>query len=119
MSISRKHPVANWVRLEPHEHRRALDKVLQFRDQSDDPMASGLPDAAVRWFYDQELPRLLQRPNVRQQCREHVADLIAKSQRLRDQIDKMAGSLIEKADAIDAEANALVRQLDIAEGTQR
>ena len=49
--ISKKHPVANWLRLAPHEHRRALDAVIQFRDSSDNPMASGMPEAAVAWFW--------------------------------------------------------------------
>lgn len=39
MAIARMHPVANWCRLSPHEHRRTLDKVLQFRDAAPDPMA--------------------------------------------------------------------------------
>ena len=53
MAISRKHPVANWLRLPAHETRRALDKVLDIRDKSDDPLASGLPPAAIEWFYNE------------------------------------------------------------------
>ena len=75
MSIARKHPIANWLLLPPHEQRKALDKVLAFRDQSDDPMASGLPPTAVAWFWQEELPRLMQRPEVRRQAEEHLAEL--------------------------------------------
>jgi hypothetical protein len=56
MAISRMHPIANWVRLAPHEHRRALDKVLQFRDAAPDPMASGMPEAATAWFWSRSCP---------------------------------------------------------------
>jgi hypothetical protein len=35
--IARKHPICNWCRLSPAECRRALDKVLQFRDAAPDP----------------------------------------------------------------------------------
>ena len=52
MAISRKHPVANWLLLPAHETRRALEKVLDIRDKSDDPLASGLPPAAIEWFYN-------------------------------------------------------------------
>jgi hypothetical protein len=66
--IARKHPIANWVRLPPAECRRTLDRVLQFRDAAPDPTASGLPEAAVTWFWESELPRLLTRPDVRKQA---------------------------------------------------
>lgn len=119
MTISRKHPVANWIRVEPHEHRRALDKVMQFRDQSDNPLASGLPEEAVRWFWSSELPCLLQRTSVQRQCREHIADLNNKASRLRDQIQLVAGSLIDEAELAEAEVLQLQRALQIAEGHQQ
>jgi len=55
VTLARKHPVANWLRLPPGEQRRALDQVLALRDAGD-PMASGLPPAAVDWFWSEELP---------------------------------------------------------------
>jgi hypothetical protein len=81
--ISKKHPVCNWVRLSPAEHRRALDKVLQFRDAAPDPTASGLPEAAVTWFWTEELPRLLTRPDVRRQALERLVELQDSQLRLR------------------------------------
>lgn len=107
--ISRMHPVASWVRLSPPEHRKALDKVLQFRDEAPDPMASGMPEAASRWFWSEELPRLMQRPEVRSQALEHLAQLSAKRQDLESQIRLLAGSLIEQQSEIDAEV-ALIEQ---------
>jgi len=62
MVISRMRPCANWLRLPAHETRRALNKVLDFRDKSADPTVSGMPPAAVEWFYSEELPRLCTRP---------------------------------------------------------
>ena len=107
MAISRMHPVCNWVRLAPHEHRRALDKVLQFRDSSDNPMASGLPEAAVVWFWESELPRLLSRPDVRNQALERLQELQDTLLRLGDQITMQAGALLEQQAAVELEHQQL------------
>ena len=101
--ISKKHPVCNWLRLAPHEHRRALDKVIQFRDSSDNPMASGMPEAAVAWFWTEELPRLLTRPDVRKQAIERLQELHDTRNRLGDQITMQAGALLEQQAEIAAE----------------
>jgi len=105
--ISRMHPVANWVRLAPHEHRKALDRVLAFRDAAPDPMASGLPEAAVEWFWESELPRLLQRPDVRQQALERLVELQDTQLRLADQIQMQAGALIEQQASAQLELQQL------------
>lgn len=105
--ISKMHPVANWVRVAPHEHRKALDRVLQFRDESEDPMASGLPPAAIQWFWKEELPRLLQRPEVRRQAEEHLQHLKSQGDDLSDQIKRQSGDLLERLDALEAEVHRL------------
>ena len=102
--ISRKHPCANWLLLPPHEQRRALDKVLDFRDQDPDPNASGLPAAAVDWFWQQELPRLMQRPEVRVFAQERVSELTAQAAELRQRIERQVGSLMAEAEAAESEA---------------
>jgi hypothetical protein len=108
--ISRMHPVCNWVRIAPHEHRQALDKVLQFRDAAPEPMASGMPEAAVQWFWMEELPRLMKRPEVRAQALERLAELSAKRQELEQQIRLQAGALIEQQAELDQE-RALIEQV--------
>jgi hypothetical protein len=111
--ISKKHPVCNWVRLAPHEHRRALDKVLQFRDSSDNPMASGMPEAAVAWFWESELPRLLQRPDVRNQALERLQELQDTRNRLADQITMQAGALLEQQAAVEVEHQQLAALVEV------
>ena len=96
MAISKIHPVCNWVRIEPHEHRKALDKVLQLRDESDDPMASGMPPAAQEWFWTEELPRLIHRPDVRLQAESRRAELQHRLGELTDDLHRLAGSVIEE-----------------------
>jgi hypothetical protein len=114
--ISRCHPVANWVRLAPHEHRQALDRVLQFRDAAPDPMASGLPDAALEWFWTEELPRLLTRPDVRQQALERLVELQDTQLRLSDQIQMQAGALLEQQASAQLEIQQLTALVEVAHG---
>ena len=108
--ISRMHPVANWVRIAPHEHRQTLDKVLAFRDAAPNPMASGMPEAAKEWFWTEELPKLLKRPEVRAQALERLAELLAKRQEIEQQIKRQAGALIEQQSELDQEI-ALIEQV--------
>jgi len=107
MTIARKHPIANWLLLPPHEQRRALDKVLVLRDQSDDPMASGLPEAAVEWFWESELPRLIQRPEVRRQVEAHVDDLISQQSQIAQQIEQHSPALLEQLQSLQSEVRRL------------
>ena len=102
--ISRKHPVANWLLLPPHEHRRALNRVLDFRDKDPNPNASGVPSAAVDYFWETELPALLTRPYIRQLAQEQIAMLNAKAADLRHRIEVQAGGMQREAEAAEAEA---------------
>ena len=115
--IARKHPICNWCRLSPAEHRRALDKVLQFRDAAPDPMASGMPEAAVTWFWTEELPRLLTRPDVRRQALERLVELQDSQLRLSDQIQMQAGALIEQQAAAQLEIQQLAALVEVSDGS--
>jgi hypothetical protein len=116
MAISRMHPIANWVRLAPHEHRRALDKVLQFRDAAPDPTASGMPEAAVAWFWT-GAARLLQRPDVRNQALERLQELQDTRLRLGDQITMQAGALLEQQAAVEVEHQQLAALVEVPHGS--
>ena len=105
--ISRCHPVANWLRLPPHEHRRALDRVLDFRDRDPGQTASGTPAAAIAYFWQEELPQLMHRPEVRACAQERIDELNAKAADLRQQIHRVAGSMQADADAAEAEASRI------------
>ena len=104
---SRKHPIANWLLLPPHEQRVALDKVLAFRDEAADPMASGLPEAAERWFYTEELPRLAQRPDVRRQIESRVDELVAQQSDIAQAMDLRHRALLERLQFLQSEVARL------------
>ena len=106
--LAKKHPCANWLRLPAHETRRALDKVLDFRDKQADPNASGLPPAAVEWFYGEELPRLCMRPDVRLQVEQHVEELLQQAAVIESEITPQAAALQQRLDD-------LAEQVDILE----
>ena len=113
--IAKKHPIANWLQLSPNEYRRVLDQVLRFRDQDPDPNASGLSAAAVDWFWQEELPRLMQRPEVRVFAQERVSELNAKAADLRQRIERQIGSMQDEAEAAEQEAariNAVMQGVD-------
>ncbi len=107
MAISRMHPVANWLRLPAHETRRALDKVLDFRDKSADPMASGMPPAAIEWFYSEELPRLCTRPDVKIQVEAQIQELMQQAGALEAEISPQAAALQQRLDAICEQVDIL------------
>jgi copper homeostasis protein CutC len=115
--IARKHPVCNWLRLPPAECRRTLDRVLQFRDSSDNPMASGMPEAAVTWFWESELPRLLTRADVRKQAIERLQELQDTRHRLEDQIQMQAGALLEQQAVVELEHQQLAALVEVSHGS--
>ena len=107
MAISRMHPVCNWLRLPPGEQRRALDKVLAFRDAGPEPLASGLPPEAISWFWSEELPRLANRPDVRPQIEERVAELLSEHARIEAQLPAAALELKRRLEVLEAEVERL------------
>lgn len=113
MALSRMHPVANWIHLPPADQRRALNQVLAFRDQQleRDPTASGLPPAAVEWFWQTDLPAMIQRPEVRRQVEQHLQDLIQQAGDLDQQITRQAGSLLEQLQDVQAQVDRIVEVL--------
>jgi len=110
--MKRGHPVANWVLVEPHEQRRALNRVLDFRDRDPDPNASGMPAAAVDYFWNEELPYLLTRPYIRQLAQEQIAMLTAKAADLRHRIEVQAGGMQREALAAEAEAARITAAME-------
>ena len=110
--MKRGHPVANWVLVEPHEQRRALNRVLDFRDRDPDPNASGMPAAAVDHFWNEELPSLLTRPYIRQLAQEQIAMLTAKAADLRHRIEVQAGGMQREAEAAEAEAARITAAME-------
>ena len=106
-SIAKMHPCANWLRLPAHETRRALDKVLDFRDKQSDPNASGMPPAALDWFFDEELPRLALRADVRLQIEAHIQELLQQAATVEAEISPQAAALQQRLDYLATQVDIL------------
>jgi hypothetical protein len=85
----------------------ALDKVLDFRDKSENPMESGMPEAAVEWFYSEELPRLCTRPDVRLQVAQQIQELLQQAATVEAEITPAAAALQQRLDEITAKVDIL------------
>ena len=106
-SIAKMHPCANWLRLPAHETRRALDKVLDFRDKQADPNASGMPPAALDWFFAEELPRLCMRPDVRLQVEQQIQELLQQAASVEAEISPKAAALQQRLDYLATQVDIL------------
>lgn len=114
MRIGRMHPICNWLRCQGDDYTRSMDQVLAFRDQAmaSDPCASGLPPAAVEWFWSEQLPQLLHQPHYRSQAEQHLEALRLKSTDLGEMVERIAGQLLNDQAAADQEAADLQAVLD-------
>jgi hypothetical protein len=106
------HPVANWLRCDASLYSRSLDQVLRHRDEqmAADPNCSGLPPASRDWFWSEQLPRLVNDPQIRDQVHFRQCELAAMRQAIEDQLRLQAGALIDQQAEIDAEL-ALIEQV--------
>jgi hypothetical protein len=105
--MRRRHQIAGWLWLEPGEARATLDQVMRFRDESPNPMASGLPEAALSWFWDEQLPALVNRPDVRQQASEHLQELQREADAVTEQLNRQAPDLLARLQVLQAEVKRL------------
>jgi hypothetical protein len=109
--MRRRHQIAGWLWLEPGEARATLDQVMRFRDAAPDPMASGLPEAAVDWFWAEQLPALVNRPDVRQQATDHLQEVQQEADAVTEQLNRQAPDLLARLQVLQAEAQRLTEVL--------
>ena len=118
MRIGRMHPCANFIRCTGNDYQISMDRVLAFRDEQmqQDPSASGLPPAAIAWFWQEQLPQLLQQPHYRTQAKAHLDSLKLKSQDLGEMIERVAGQLINDQTETDQQITQLQSLLEASDG---
>jgi len=118
MRIGRMHPVANWLRCQGDDYTHSMDQVLGFRDQAMalDPSASGLPPAAIQWFWTEQLPQLLRQPHYRHQAEQHLEALKLKSTDLGEMIERTAGQLLNDQAETDQQISQLQAVLEATNG---
>ena len=107
MRVSKQHPQLGWLRLEPGDYSRSLDRLLQERDADSEPNRSGPAPGYLNWVWTTELPGLLQHPRYRQQFIDRLAELSDKDLELAKQFQMLVGSLSDERDAIATELQQL------------
>lgn len=105
--MRRRHPIVNWLFLEPGEARKTLDRVMQFRDEAPNPMASGVPAAAEAWAWAEQLPSLMHRPDLRKQAEAHLQELQNAAAKVEEEINRQAPDLLARLQVIQAEVQKL------------
>ena len=113
MRVSKSHPVANWLRCDANLYSRSLDRVLRDRDEAlkTDRQHSGLPAESKRWFWEEQLPNLMQQEQYRHQVEQHAENLQLALVAIDSDINRQTQSLQEERAAKAAElaqVNALL-----------
>ena len=105
MRIAKGHPIANWLRCDRDTYSRSLDRVLIERDKAleSDPTHSGLPEGAIDWFWKEQLPSLVQKPNYRHQVEQHRENLELALLAIKSDINRATVGLIEEKLSTEAE----------------
>jgi hypothetical protein len=106
-SMKRRHQVLNWLWLEPGEARATLDRVMTFRDEAPDPMASGVPAAAEEWVWAEQLPALVLQPDLRRQAEDHLQELQHSAALVEQELSKQAPDLLARLQALQSEVKRL------------
>ena len=84
--LSRPHPAAGWLHLQPSDWRATLQRQIEERDRLNDPNHSGPAPAFLVWVREVQMPALAQRPQYRQQFADRGQELLLKLAGLQHQI---------------------------------
>ena len=103
--LSRPHPAAGWLHLQPSDWRATLQKQVEERDRLNDPNHSGPAPAFLVWVREVQMPALAQRAQYRQQFADRGQELLLKLAGLQHQVS--AGRL-----DLEPAANACRGEID-------
>jgi hypothetical protein len=74
-------------------------------------MESGMPPAAIEWFYSEELPRLCMRPDVRLQVEQQIQELLQQAATVEAEISPQAAALQRRLDELALQVDVLEEAL--------
>ena len=116
--LSRPHPCLGWLYVNPGDSRRLYDRLCSFRDAEleKDPTFSGMPQAFIDWTWHTWLPANLHRYQA--QVEKHVRYLDQKLGRLNEQLERVAGGVLDDRDAAADLRDRLQRELAAREVAQ-
>ena len=107
--ISRMHPIANWLRCRGTLYNLSLNRV---RNDHDDevkinPSHSGLPPKSKTYFWNEQLPNLVQEDFYAGQVEERIKDLTFRANNIRREINAATESKVEEANIMEMERDRL------------
>ena len=105
--MSRQHPTAGWLYLQPADWRATLQRQIEERDRLDDPNHSGPAPGFLAWVQEQQLPRLAKHPHYQRQFYERVSELQMMLSNLQKQIDGGRLDLKPQADEMQQQISKL------------
>jgi hypothetical protein len=116
--LARPHPIwGDWLHVQAGDSQRLLDKLLNFRDQLNDPSHVGHPPDFVTYNRISWLPTHLRKSFYRKQAETHVDTLARRIENLNKDIERQSGSLLDQRDAAVAEREWLMHELAQLPGT--
>ena len=109
--LARPHPCLGWLHISPADTIRVMDRLLTERDAAleVDPTFSDMPQSFIDWTWQTWLPSHLHR--YEKQVRDHIRYLDLKLGRLNEQLEQVAGGVLDDRDAAADLRDRLQREL--------
>ena len=109
--LARPHPCLGWLHISPADPRRVMERLIRDRDAAleADPTSSGMPQAFVDWTWSTWLPAHMGRYEA--QIEAHIAYLDTKLASLNQELEQLAGGVLDDRDAAAELRERLKREL--------
>ena len=86
--LSRPHPTAGWLHLQPADWRATLQRQVEARDRLDDINHSAPAPEFIAWVNEQQMPMLARQPHYRPQFEARINELQAQLINLEQAINQ-------------------------------
>ena len=112
--ISRMHPIANWLRCRGNLYQLALNRVRNDHEAEVqvNPNHSGLPPKSKTYFWNEQLPNLVQEDFYAEQVKERIKDLDFRANNIRKEITAQTESRVDEANRMEMESDRLKEILE-------
>ncbi len=108
------HPIANWLRCRGTLYNLTLNRVRNDHEdaQKINPNHSGLPPKSKTYFWNEQLPNLVQEDFYAEQVKERIKDLDFRANNIRKEINAQTESRVDEANRMEMESDRLKEILE-------
>ena len=112
--ISRMHPIANWLRCRGTLYNLSLNRVRNDHEAEVqvNPNHSGLPPKSKTYFWNEQLPNLVQEDFYAEQVEARIKDLDFRANNIRKEINAQTESRVDEANRMEMESDRLKEILE-------